>query len=49
MDALVARLQEVRGESPEVVVDAVVDAVRAHAAGAAQLDDITLLALRRQP
>ncbi len=37
------------GHGARDVVDAVIDAVHAHAAGAAQSDDITILALRRLP
>lgn len=37
------------GQGARVAVDAVIDAVHAHAAGASQSDDITVLALRRQP
>lgn len=37
------------GHGAREVVDAVVDAVHAHAAGTSQSDDITILALRRRP
>lgn len=48
-ERLVDLLATKAGHEAREVVDAVIDAVHAHAAGTSQSDDITVLALRRQP